>query len=226
MANTLLTIGVLAGTLLGGYLLGSLNAAIIVSRLLKGDDIRRHGSGNAGMTNMLRTYGKGPAALTALVDFLKAAAAILLARFLVGFYAAAYAVQLGIDVGYIAGLGALLGHLFPLYFGFKGGKGAITALGVIFCLNPLVFAILVAVFVPLIFITRIVSISSIVGAASIPFLTWAVLAYQGKPPFFDSLFSGAIGLIIIVMHRENIRRLLNGTENRFGKKKKEEDGRA
>ncbi|MCL2578938.1 MAG: glycerol-3-phosphate 1-O-acyltransferase PlsY [Oscillospiraceae bacterium] len=216
------TILALAGALLLGYLMGSVNAAIIVSRLLKGDDIRRHGSGNAGMTNMLRTYGKGPAALTAAVDFLKATVAIILARWLVDVFDLAML----IDVGYLAGLGALTGHLFPLYFHFKGGKGVITALGVLLCVNPLVFAIVAAVFIPLIFITRIVSLCSVIGAASLPFVTWAVRTYQGQPPLWDALFAAAIGAIIIVMHRENIKRLRSGTEHRFGSQKKKEGGDA
>ena len=211
-------IPLLAGIALGSYLLGSLNAAIIISRLLKNDDIRRYGSGNAGMTNMLRTYGKGLAALTALGDFLKAAVAIVISRWLIvhcGIY-------LPLDVGYIAGVGALLGHLFPVYFRFKGGKGVMTTLGVILCINPAVFAVLALVFVPLIFITRIVSLGSVLGAVSYPFITWAVLALQGRPPLYDCLMAAAIALLVIIMHKDNIKRLLNGTENRFGSKKKQE----
>jgi len=200
---------------LGSYLLGSLNAAIIVSRLLKGDDIRRHGSGNAGMTNMLRTYGKGPAAITALVDFLKAAVAIVIAR-----WAAMYfGLHLPMDVGYLAGIFAILGHLFPLYFGFKGGKGVMTTFGAILCINPTVFGILAIVFIPLILITRIVSVGSVFGAISYPFITWGVLFLRGEDPLYDSLMAGGIAILILVMHRENIKRLLSGTENRFGKKK-------
>ena len=199
----------------GSYLLGSLNAAIIVSRLLKRDDIRRHGSGNAGMTNMLRTYGKGPAAITALADFLKAAVAIVISRFL----AACFGLHLPLDVGYLAGIFAILGHLFPLYFGFKGGKGVMTAFGAILCINPMVFGILAIVFIPLILITRIVSVGSVFGAISYPFITWGVLLSRGEDPLYDSLMAGGIAILILVMHRDNIKRLLNGTENRFGKKK-------
>ena len=203
---------------IGSYLLGSVNAAIIVSRVRKkGDDVRQHGSGNAGMTNMLRTYGKGPAALTAVVDFLKAAVAIVIARWV----ANCFGVYLPVDIGYIAGMGALLGHLFPLYFGFKGGKGVMTALGVVFCVNFLVFVILAAVFLPLVFITRIVSLSSVLGALSYPFVTWGVLTFRGENPLYDSLLAAAIGLLIIIMHKDNIKRLLNGTESRFVGKKKE-----
>ena len=201
-----------------GYLLGSLNTAIIVSRLLKGDDIRRHGSGNAGMTNMLRTYGKGCAALTVIGDFLKPAVAILLSRWAVAYFG----VYLPVDIGYIAGIGAMLGHLFPVYFRFKGGKGAVTALGVMCLVNPPAFAIIALVFIPMIFITRIVSLSSLLGAFFYPFITWGVLFFQGRPILYDSLMAAVIGVLIIVMHKDNIKRLLNGTENRFGSKKQSE----
>jgi len=217
MASVTSTLVLLAATAIGGYMLGSLNAAIIVSRLLKGEDIRKHGSGNAGMTNMLRTYGKGPAALTALIDFGKGAVAIILARVAAGHFG----LELNIDIGYIAGIAAMLGHLFPIYFGFKGGKGVMTAMGVILCVNPLVFVIVAAVFVPLIFITRIVSLSSVIGSLCLPFVTWAVLHLSGRDPLPDTLLAGVIGLLIIVMHKDNIKRLLNGTESRFGSKKRE-----
>jgi len=215
MAN----IALLAAVVLGSYLLGSLNSAIIVSRLFKGDDVRRHGSGNAGMTNILRTYGKGLALLTAAGDFLKAPLAIVISR-----WAAAYfGVYLPVDIGYIAGIAAMLGHLFPVYFGFKGGKGVMSALGIILCVNPLAFAVLAVIFLPLILITRIVSIGSVLGAFSYPFITWAVLFFQGREPLYDSLMASVISILIIVMHKDNIKRLLNGTENRFGSKKQKQE---
>ena len=208
----------LVAAALVGYLLGSLNAAIIVCRMLGKEDIRSFGSGNAGMTNMLRTYGKGPAALTAVIDFAKAAVAIVLARLVF----AHFGLELPVDVGYIAGIAAMLGHIFPLYFGFKGGKGVMTALGVMLCVNPLVFLIVAGVSILIILITRYVSAGSILGSIGVPFVTWAVLSSRGQPPLYDSLLAGVIGLLIIVMHKENIKRLLNGTENRFGQGKKKE----
>ncbi|MCL2857553.1 MAG: glycerol-3-phosphate 1-O-acyltransferase PlsY [Oscillospiraceae bacterium] len=214
MANLTVTLILLLAAVVVGYLLGSLNAAIIVSRALKGEDIRNFGSGNAGMTNMLRTYGKGPAALTAVVDFAKAAVAIVLARLAV----AHFGLEFNIDIGYIAGIAAMLGHIFPIYFGFKGGKGVMTALGVMLCVNPLVFLIVAGASMLLILITRYVSVGSILGSLSLPFVTWAVLNWRGQPPMHDALLAGVIGLLIIVMHKENIKRLLSGTENRFGRK--------
>jgi glycerol-3-phosphate acyltransferase PlsY len=200
------------------YLLGSLNCAIIVSRLHAKDDVRSYGSGNAGMTNMLRTYGKGPAILTAAGDFAKSVAAVLLGRLIFRLTGLDQSVPL--DAGYIAGLFALVGHLFPLYFGFKGGKGVITTLGVIFLTDPVVFLIIAAVFIPLVFITRIVSICSILGAAAYPLLTWGFHILQSREPLYDTIFAAVVAAIVIFMHRANIVRLLNGTENRFGGKKK------
>ncbi len=210
-----MTIVVTAAIALLSYLIGSISFAIIVSRLLAGDDVRRHGSGNAGMTNMLRTYGKGPATLTFLGDFFKAAVAITLSRWLL----ARTGVTLPLDVGYVSGLCVLLGHLFPLYFHFKGGKGVASSLGIIFCINPLVFAIIAVVFVPIVLITRIVSLGSVLGALFYPFITWLVVSRQGGSPWYDTISAAIIGGLLLVMHRDNIKRLLTGTERRFGAKK-------
>jgi len=203
-------VALILAIMLGSYLLGSVNAGIVISRVFKGEDIRKHGSGNAGMTNILRTYGKGLAVLTALIDFGKAAVAIVLARLLVE----NFALGLPLDVGYIAGICAMLGHLFPIYFRFKGGKGVMTAVGVVLLVNPLALWILIVLFLPVIFVTRYVSLGSVLGAASYPVITWIL----GRS-LYDTLFAVVIGLLIIVMHKENIRRLCTGTENRFGGKK-------
>lgn len=204
----------------GAYLLGSINTAIIVSHIHAGDDVRNHGSGNAGMTNMLRTYGKGPAAFTAMGDFLKAVLAVVLGR--VVFTLAGFTPDNGfpLDAGYIAGLCVLLGHIFPIYFRFKGGKGVMAALGVILVVNPLAFLVIAVIFIPLVFITRIVSIGSVLGSIAYPFVTWAVLYLLGKEPLYDTLCAAIIGILILYMHRDNIKRLLSGTENKFERKPK------
>ncbi len=210
-----MTIAIAAAIALVSYLIGSVNFAIIVSRLHAGDDVRRHGSGNAGMTNVLRTYGKGPAALTFLGDFLKAGVAITISRWIW----TRTGVALPLDVGYLSGLCALLGHLFPVYFHFKGGKGVATSLGIIFCIKPLVFVILAVAFVPIVFITRIVSLGSVLGALFYPFITWLVHFLQGENPWYDTVGAIVISALVLVMHRENVKRLLTGTEHRFGTKK-------
>lgn len=204
-----------------GYLLGSLSFAVIVSRLLDGDDVRNHGSGNAGMTNILRTYGKKQAALVCVGDFGKGALAVLLARLLFNSAGITF-----MDGGYIGGLFVLMGHLFPLYFGFRGGKGVLTSAGIILVLNPVVFVCLIPPIVIFIFITKIVSLGSLLAAVLYPIVTYAVLSLQHRLATFDILFSVFIAILVVWMHRENIKRLLNGTEHRFGQKKQESGGDA
>lgn len=196
------------------YLLGSVSFAIVVSKSLYHQDVRQFGSGNAGMTNILRTYGKKAATLTLAGDFLKGVAAVLISRLIF----AAMGVTL-FDGAYVGGLFAILGHLYPVYFGFRGGKGILTSIGIIAVINPLVFLGLLIIGLPLIFLTKIVSVGSLVGAVCYPFLTLLVDFWQGGVSWLDFSFSLVIALLVIWMHRSNIKRLLNGTENRFGSKK-------
>ncbi|MDD5920921.1 MAG: glycerol-3-phosphate 1-O-acyltransferase PlsY [Oscillospiraceae bacterium] len=196
------------------YLLGSVSFAIVVSKSLYHQDVRQFGSGNAGMTNILRTYGKKAAALTLAGDFLKGVAAVLISRLIF----AAMGVTL-FDGAYVGGLFAILGHLYPVYFGFRGGKGILTSIGIIAVINPLVCLGLLIIGLPLIFLTKIVSVGSLAGAVCYPFLTLLVDFWQGGVSWLDFSFSLVIALLVIWMHRSNIKRLLNGTENRFGSKK-------
>lgn len=204
--------------LLEGYLLGSLSFSIILSKTFKGQDIRNFGSGNAGMTNILRTYGKKYAFLCGLGDFSKALVAVLLARLLF-----AWMGQDAFDPGYLAGIATMAGHLFPLYFGFRGGKGVLTGLGVMLALDPLTFVIVLAIALPLLFATRIVSLASITGAALYPIVTCVLRLVMSQPVLFDTFFAFLCGAVVIYMHRANIRRLLNGTEYRFGQKPTEKN---
>ena len=196
------------------YLLGSVSFAIVVSKSLYHQDVRQFGSGNAGMTNILRTYGKKAAALTLAGDFLKGVTAVLISRLIF----AAMGVTL-FDGAYVGGLFAILGHLYPVYFGFRGGKGILTSIGIIAVINPFVFLGLLIIGLPLIFLTKIVSVGSLAGAVCYPFLTLLVDFWQGGVSWLDFSFSLVIALLVIWMHRSNIKRLLNGTENRFGSKK-------
>ena len=196
------------------YLLGSINSAVIVSRLLDHDDIRNYGSGNAGMTNILRIYGKKQAALVVVGDFGKGILGVLFARLLFG-----WAGVTVMDGGYVGALFVLLGHLFPIFFGFRGGKGVLTSAGIMLVLNPVVFIILVPAIVIMMLLTRIVSLGSITAAVLYPILTYAVQTMRGRPAMIDTLFAVLMAVIVIYMHRENIRRLLNGTESRFGQPK-------
>lgn len=210
-------LGALALVALVSYLIGSVSFAVIVSRVGAQDDVRRHGSGNAGMTNILRNYGKKMAALTAIGDFGKGVVAVALGRLLFPLLAGEAAAL--VDAGYVAGFFVILGHLFPLYFGFRGGKGVLTGLGVLLMLDPVVFAILLVLLLPVVFLVRIVSLASVLGYALFPVFTVVVNWLRGDPFLFKLCFAVCIAAIGIFMHRSNIRRLLNGTEYRFGQKK-------
>lgn len=197
---------------LAAYLLGSLNFGVIVSHLRYRDDIRRHGSGNAGTTNALRTYGKGAAAAVLVGDFLKGTAAVWLGCALTG-------QLLG---GWLASLLVVLGHMFPVFFGFRGGKGVATAAGAILLLNPYILLGLLAVFVLIIACTRYVSLASVVVAGLFPVLTLAYgLAVKMAPQGIavTAGFALAAGGLVIWKHRTNIQRLRAGTESRLGAKK-------
>ena len=200
-----------------GYLLGSISFAVIVSRIYAKDDVRNHGSHNAGMTNVLRVYGVGPAVFTLLGDFAKGIVAVLIGRMI--FHA--FGID-GFDAGYIAGMGALLGHLFPVWFGFRGGKGVLTSIGIMLAVNPLAIGLILLVMLPFVFIVRIVSLASITGAALLPLVTYMLLCYQDKPALVDTCLSAVFALIVIWMHRSNIKRLINGTEKRLTLPKKED----
>ena len=184
------------------YLLGSISSAVIVSRIYAHDDVRKYGSKNAGMTNVLRTYGKLPALFTLLGDFFKGVLAVVAGRLIFSVMGVT-----AFDAGYLAGFFALLGHLYPIYFGFKGGKGILTSLGIILVVNPLVFAILLIIFLPVLFVTLIVDLC------------------LRRPVLFDFLFALLFSVIVIWRHRGNIKRLLNGTEPRIGEKKREEQSK-
>ena len=188
------------------YLIGSINFAIIVTKLFAKKDIRDFGSGNAGMTNVLRTLGKGPAVLVTLGDFLKGVLAVVIGRLilhLLGGGAPFYG-------DYLLGLMAMLGHCFPIFYGFRGGKGILVSAGVILMLNWRGLLIILAV-----------SLGSISAAAAYPVSTLIVDLIRKAPhPFLNALSALIIGGIVIFMHRSNIKRLLNGTENKLGQKKK------
>jgi len=195
-----------------GYLLGSLNTSVIVSRM-KGKDIRTVGSGNAGATNTLRVMGKGMAALVLVCDVLKAIVAVLLAKLYFHFFPSEYA-----DIGVLlAGFGAILGHNFPLYFGFRGGKGVATSFGAILILDWRIALIVLGVFIVVVALTRYVSLASCLAAVAV-----IVSACFLRPTVWEMLLFAAIAVLCILRHKTNIGRLIKGTENKLGQKKKEE----
>lgn len=190
------------------YLLGSLNFAIILSNKEYHQDIRAFGSKNAGMTNMMRTYGKKAAALTLLGDSLKAVVAALIGYALLGTFGA-----------YIAGLFCIIGHMFPAYYGFRGGKGVVTvAISILMC-NPIVFVILITCFVLIVLATKYISLGSIMCMLLYPILLdrITVLLTGHTSPFI--IFSVLMAALVIVKHRDNIGRLLKGQESKFSFKK-------
>ena len=197
------------------YLLGSIDAGILVSRLLYHDDIRAHGSGNAGMTNILRTYGKGAAALTALGDGLKGVAAVFIARALFGSFGTADQLC-GM---YLAALFAVIGHMKPIFFGFKGGKGVMVGAGCALAINPAATLVLLAVFLAVFLPTRMVSLCSIIVAVgfTVEALVCGVWVYQLPPAALAAVTvcAALTSFLVVFGHRSNIQRIKNGTEYRF-----------
>lgn len=169
--------------------------------------------------NMLRNYGAKPAIITCAGDFLKGVLAILFAR---GVIYAMFGPDV-FDPAYIAGICVILGHIYPIYFGFRGGKGMVTTASVLLMINPLMFGIIMVIFLIIVLISKIVSLGSILCAIIYPFLTFGVLTLQGKPAWLECIFSACLAVLLVFMHRANIKRLLNGTENKFGSKKKKEE---
>lgn len=218
--------------IISAYLLGSINTAIVVSRTLYHDDIRKHGSGNAGLTNMLRTYGKGAAGLTLLGDILKTAIAVLIAGFLWGFgYVGGISVgggNLGPELGfcYIAGLFAVIGHIFPIFYKFKGGKGVLATATMGLILSPLPFAILLLLFIVIVAISKYVSLGSVIGAIFYPvslFIYFKIFFTEGTSmPLLMAFSSIMLAILIVWCHRENLERISNHTERKLSFKKKPE----
>lgn len=192
------------------YLIGSISFAIIFSKKFAGFDVREKGSKNAGSTNVLRTVGKKAAALTLICDILKGVVAVLIAIL-------AHKIWKDADLEalkYLAGLFAIIGHTFPVYYGFRGGKGVATSLGVLLMVNPqiglicLIFALIIMI------ATRWVSLGSIMAAILFPLLTVFMI-----DSFYAKVISVLIGLLVIFNHRANIKRLKDGTENKLSFKK-------
>lgn len=198
------------------YLLGSLNTAVVVSRLLYGEDVRTKGSGNAGLTNMLRVYGKKAALWVLLGDVLKMVLSLLFTGLFLGFQYGPYAFSLN-PFMYVAGTACIIGHIFPVYFRFKGGKGVLCTAAMVLVLSPIVFAVEIAIFILLLVVTHYVSLSSIVVGLGYPLILNRMMAFFGYPVTDGMilLLSVLVGLLILYCHRSNIVRLKEHRENRF-----------
>lgn len=183
-----------------GYLLGSIPFGLLITRAAGLGDVRNIGSGNIGATNVLRTGNKGLAALTLLLDALKGTAAVLIA----GIY--------GPELALVAGFGAFLGHVFPVWLGFKGGKGVATYLGVLAGLAWKVALVFAAVWLAVAFVMRYSSLAALVASVAVPL----TLFYLGRIDY--AVLFAVMTAIVFIKHRANISRLLAGTESRIGAK--------
>ena len=203
-----------------GYFLGSLNFSIIVVRMMTGRDIRDMGSKNAGLTNTLRCAGKSCALITLIGDLLKGVIAVALAR---GFcHLMNTGLMPGNDthyIGYIAGFFAIIGHVFPIYYGFKGGKGVLVGAASFLAVDYKVFIALLAIFVVMLTLSKYVSLSSIISTAYCPIATFMMSLIVDNFSFGRSLLYMVLSIpmaaMVIWMHRSNIQRLIDGNENKF-----------
>jgi glycerol-3-phosphate acyltransferase PlsY len=196
------------------YLLGSIPSGYLLIRFFRHEDIRSVGSGNIGATNVLRSGGKGLGAVTFLIDVLKGAAAVGLGALIAALLEPSAAPR---NYEALAALFAVLGHTFPVWLRFKGGKGVATGFGVFLVAAPWAALAAITVFAIVLALSHYVSLASILGAASFPLFAWITVSGDRPVFFIDVQF--AVALIIIVKHHQNIRRLLAGTESRFGAKK-------
>jgi glycerol-3-phosphate acyltransferase PlsY len=180
-------------------------------RIFRHEDIRTVGSGNIGATNVLRSGGKGLGAATFVLDTLKGASAVWLAALVASTMLPMMQER---NVEALAALSAVIGHMFPIWLRFKGGKGVATGFGVFLAATPLAALAAITVFAIILALTRYVSLASILGAASFPVFAWFMV--RGPRPAFFIAVQATVALLIIVKHHPNVRRLVAGTENRFG----------
>ncbi len=214
------------------YLLGSVSFAIIITRLFSGEDIRSFGSGNAGATNVLRSQGKLPALLTFVGDLLKSMLSVMIGGVLLQNIQLMPATveqssllmydphNLWLVGCYLAGVCCILGHLYPVFFGFRGGKGVMTTLGMTLLLDWKTALILLSVFGLILLTTKMVSLGSIAAGLLLPIMTYVmrvcVYHQRWETAVFCTAVASLIAVIIVVKHRENIKRILNGTESKIG----------
>jgi glycerol-3-phosphate acyltransferase PlsY len=198
MSNT----AIIVAAVLGCYLIGNISPAIILGKIIAKTDIRQHGSGNAGTTNVLRTLGAKAAAVTLIIDILKGVAAVLIGRY--------YGGQ---DLAMLCGMAAFIGHIWPVMYGFRGGKGIATAAGVIIAVEPLMGMAVAAVALLTMVLSRRVSLGAVIGAISLP-----LIGHYFDPKYLS--WGIVFCVIIIFKHRTNIKRLIKGEEPKVSFKKK------
>ena len=199
---------------IAAYLIGSVNFGIIVSKIRHKKDVRDYGSGNAGATNTLRTFGKTSALIVMLGDMLKGAAVIWISKYaLTGFALSQYFV-------YVAGVAVLLGHIFPVFFGFRGGKGVSTTAGIMLAFSPVTFLILLAVFIIVLCISKYVSLSSITAVILYAPVNALIYYLMNKTVnCMEIIFPIIVAVIVVFLHRQNIVRLIHHNESKISFKK-------
>ena len=193
------------------YLLGSVSFAILVAKVYGLPDPRSHGSGNPGATNMLRTGRKSAAALTLIGDALKGYVAVWLAQWATTHYG------LPVYVPYLAALAAFVGHLFPVFFGFKGGKGVATALGVLLALDIRLGGLCILTWAAMFALTRVSSLSALVAASLAPVYGYYLLGHGPETRFLAGILA-TLSLLVLARHHNNIRKLISGEEKAFKRK--------
>lgn len=210
------------------YLIGSINTSIITTRIVSHKDIRSMGSGNAGFTNVLRTVGKGPAIVTFIGDFLKGVISILIAYFILAGVGGEKISLVRQYAFYIAGLACVLGHMYPIFYGFKGGKGVVTTASVMLMTDWRTLVAALVIFAIVFASTKIISKCALVNAALYPIATFCFryfLDYMPNPSnslmfvFFSTFITLIIAVLVIYRHKENIKRIINGTEKKITAKK-------
>lgn len=233
MSFTASTVIVLIGIAAVSYMLGSISFAVIFTKIFTGNDVRDFGSKNAGMTNVARVAGKKAAALTFICDVAKGAVAVLLAKvfgtFLIGLLAKSSDITAinPLIFGFFAGFFVIIGHIYPVFFGFHGGKGVAAAFGIMLFIDWRAALIGISGFLIIFLFTRIVSISALSACISVPITTYflydessytiPVLGMSQRTVCL--IFAIIYALVVIFAHRSNIKRLINGTENKMGKNK-------
>lgn len=198
---------------LAAYLLGSIPSSVWIGKIFYGIDVREHGSGNAGTTNTIRILGYKAGIPVFIIDALKGWFAVFLTKIVFGYFPS---IEMPEYMSLIAAVAVVLGHIFPVFAGFRGGKGVATLLGVGFGLIPIPALIALGIFMLVLFCFGYVSLASITAAVTLPFITYFFVM---PDKILLLLLTIAVAIFLPITHRQNIKRLLNGTENKFLKKK-------
>ena len=200
---------------IAAYLIGSINFAVIFANAFLKKDVRKLGSGNAGTTNVMRTAGFLPGALTFVCDALKGFAASFGGKLVFELIEKNASAEWAVPIygAYLCGLACMLGHVFPVFFQFKGGKGVATSVGVYAVCSPIAIVIGLCVFAAVVLLSKTVSLGSVLAALTVVILS--IVLHGGGPELITALLSIAMGLLVIIKHKDNIKRLISGTESKI-----------